>query len=343
MFIRQALTRLALTHPPSTVRFLLIDLKGGVVLAPFDRLPHALGEVIDNATAALAALDEMRSELDRRLGELRRAGLADIAAWHDAGLPRWPRLVVVVDEVAELTIGNVGKDKAAQSERNAATGRLCELGRLGRAAGIHLVVCTQRPDAEAVPGQLKANLGGTVAFRVRNSANSHILLDSDRAALLPPRKGRAVWQHERMEEVQVVHLSQEECQRLLEERWLREVEASRTPAASGGGAPAPRAGWPRPGGRRRHSRRSAGGSDASRHGSGGQGAGPLWRIRVAAPPASTRCRRARRPTENVRPPSPPRCPQRTATDRRRPMPGSTSTSSSWRTASTRTWRVGRPT
>jgi hypothetical protein len=171
----------------------------------------------------------MRSELDRRLGELRRAGLADIAAWHDAGLPRWPRLVVVVDEVAELTIGNVGKDKAAQSERNAATGRLCELGRLGRAAGIHLVVCTQRPDAEAVPGQLKANLGGTVAFRVRNSANSHILLDSDRAALLPPRKGRAVWQHERMEEVQVVHLSQEECQRLLEERWLREVDGVEDP------------------------------------------------------------------------------------------------------------------
>jgi hypothetical protein len=196
-----------------------------VVLAPFDHLPHALGAVIDNPTAALAALDEMRSELDRRLGELRRAGLADIAAWHDSGLPRWPRLVVVVDEVAELTIGNVGKDKAAQSERNAATGRLCELGRLGRAAGIHLVVCTQRPDAEAVPGQLKANLCGTVAFRVRNSANSHILLDSDRAALLPPRKGRAIWQHERMEEVQVVHLSQEECQRLLEERWLCEIDA----------------------------------------------------------------------------------------------------------------------
>ena len=246
VFIRQALTRLGLTHPPSAVRFLLIDLKGGVALAPFERLPHALGGAIDNATAALAALDEMRSELDRRLGELRRAGLADIAAWHDSGLPRWPRLVVVVDEVAELTIGNIGGGKAAQAERNAAASRLCELARLGRAVGIHLVACTQRPDAEAMPGQLKANLGGTLAFRVRNSTNSHILLDSDRAALLPPRKGRAIWQHERMEEVQVVHLSQEECQRLLEERWLREVEAVEDPGGIRRWVPARTANWSAP-------------------------------------------------------------------------------------------------
>jgi hypothetical protein len=246
VFIRQALARLSLTHPPSAVRFLLIDLKGGVALAPFEQLPHALGGAIDNATAALAALDEMRSELDRRLGELRRAGLADIAAWHESGLPRWPRLVVVVDEVAELTIGNIGGGKAAQAERQAAASRLCELARLGRAVGIHLVVCTQRPDAEAMPGQLKANLGGTLAFRVRNSANSHILLDSDRAALLPPRKGRAIWQHERMEEVQVVHLSQEECQRLLEERWLREVETVEDPGGIRRWAPVGTANWRAP-------------------------------------------------------------------------------------------------
>jgi S-DNA-T family DNA segregation ATPase FtsK/SpoIIIE len=81
-----------------------------------------------------------------------------------------------------------------------------EIARLGRAVGVHLILCTQRPDAEAVPGQLKANLAGTIAFRVRSEVNSHILLESDGAALLPHHPGRAIWAHERLEEFQVTAL-----------------------------------------------------------------------------------------------------------------------------------------
>ena len=84
---------------------------------------------------------------------------------------------------------------------------------------IHLVCCTQRPDADAVPGQLKANLDGTVAFRVRAAINSFILLDSDRAAWLPPHPGRAVLAHEKVEEFQAVDCSPEESRQLLLARW----------------------------------------------------------------------------------------------------------------------------
>ena len=87
--------------------------------------------------------------------------------------------------------------------------------------GVHLVCCTQRPDAEAVPGQLKANLAGTVAFRVRAAVNSYILLDSDRAALLPPNPGRAIWQENSTEEFQAVDCSLEESRELLLARWPR--------------------------------------------------------------------------------------------------------------------------
>jgi DNA segregation ATPase FtsK/SpoIIIE, S-DNA-T family len=68
--------------------------------------------------------------------------------------------------------------------------------RLGRATGFHVIVSTQRPDAEAVPGQIKANIPATVAFRVRSAINSRILLGEENvaAASLPPRPGRGIWQ-----------------------------------------------------------------------------------------------------------------------------------------------------
>jgi hypothetical protein len=69
-----------------------------------------------------------------------------------------------------------------------------------------------------VPGQLKANLAGTVAFRVHAQVNRLILLENDRAALLPHRPGRAIWAHERLEEFQAIHLAAAEAERLVARR-----------------------------------------------------------------------------------------------------------------------------
>jgi DNA segregation ATPase FtsK/SpoIIIE-like protein len=69
---------------------------------------------------------------------------------------------------------------------------------------IHFVCGTRRPDAAAVPERLKANLDGTVAFRVRAAVNSFILLDRDRPSLLPPHPARAVFADETVEEFQAV-------------------------------------------------------------------------------------------------------------------------------------------
>ncbi len=136
-----------------------------------------------------------------------------------AATASWSGNMAAMDEVAELTVRDLGDDRAARAAQQAATGRLCEIARLGRSVDIHLVCCTQRPDAEAVPGQLKANLGATVAFRVRAAVNSFILLDSDRASRLPPHPGRAVFAHETVEEFQAVDCSLEESRRLLLARW----------------------------------------------------------------------------------------------------------------------------
>jgi hypothetical protein len=215
VFLRQAVTRLVLVHPPDELRLVCVDLKGGVELDSLARVPHAVEPVVSTVEDAARALGTVREEIDRRLSVLREAGVRDVDAWAEAGRPPWPRLVVVVDELAELTVRELGGAPAAVAAQKAATGRLGEIARLGRAVGVHLLLCTQRPDAEAVPGQLKANLAGTVAFRVRSEVNSHILLESDRAALLPHHPGRAIWAHERLEEFQAIHVGADEAEHLL--------------------------------------------------------------------------------------------------------------------------------
>ena len=215
VFLRQALTFLCREHGPEDLQLALIDLKGGVELAHFSYLPHSIYPLADSLLSASETLERVRQELDRRLREVREAA----SLGRPAAPPSWPRLLVVVDEVAELTCRDLGDDRAARAAKQAASGRLGEIARLGRSVGVHIVCCTQRPDAEAVPGQLKANLQGTVAFRVRAAVNSYILLDSDRAALLPPHPGRAIWQEETMEEFQAVDCSLEESRQLLLARW----------------------------------------------------------------------------------------------------------------------------
>ncbi len=191
VFLRQVLTWLALRFQPAQVRLLLLDLKGGLALSRFGRLPHALRPVVSDVLEAPAALLEVREEMQRRQALMEAANAEDIDDWHEAGRERLPRVIAVVDELAQLSMGALGgkENDEARAAQKRAVGLLCELGRLGRGLGVHLILGTQRPDADAIPGQLKAVCGGTVAFRVRNISNSQILLDCDRAALLPSIRG----------------------------------------------------------------------------------------------------------------------------------------------------------
>ncbi|MDA8393678.1 MAG: FtsK/SpoIIIE domain-containing protein [Candidatus Dormibacteraeota bacterium] len=215
VFLRQVLTVLCREHEPEDLQVALIDLQGGVELAPFRGLPHAIYPLADGLLAAAETLERVRQEVDQRLREVREAASLE----RPASPPSWPRLLVVVDEVARLTCLDLGDGRADRAAQQAASGRLGEIARLGRSVGVHLVCCTQRQDAEAMPGQLRANLQGAVAFRVRAAVNSHNCLDSDRAALLPPHSPRAIWREETLEEFQAVECSLEGSHQLPVARW----------------------------------------------------------------------------------------------------------------------------
>ncbi len=171
--------------------------------------------VAASLTVAGQTLERVRPTQDRRLAEV----LVGPKGKDSSVLAIGRRMAATVDEVAELTVRDLGDDRAARAAQQAATGRLCEIAGLGGSVDVHLVCCTQRPDAGAVPGQMKANLDGTVAFRVRAAVNSFILLDSDKASLLPPHPGRAIFAHETVEELQAVDCSVEESRKLLLARW----------------------------------------------------------------------------------------------------------------------------
>ena len=205
------------SNAPERLRLGFIDLKGGMELNLFARLPHRLGPVLREWQECGSLLEELNADLDRRQAAFDAAGVVSLREWNgrypEAGLPY---LVLVVDEAAELTAVESG-DRAERASRQAQLALLTRLCRLGRAAGIHVITATQRPDAEAVPGQLKANLPATMAFRVRDSVNSRVLLGdgNPQAASLPAIAGRGIWQAEVQVEVQTPWLSREEAVRLL--------------------------------------------------------------------------------------------------------------------------------
>jgi len=195
VFLRQALTELVRERPPTQLRLVLADLKGGMEFTLFSRVPHLLCPVVNDVQGFAEAMTVVTEELDRRMGLLREAGVESLKAWNLAYPERrMPYVVVVVDELGEITIKS--SEREDQIARQLNVNLLSRVARLGRAPGVHMILCTQRPDAEVVPGQIKANLNAILAFRAQDPIQSQILLGQGdiAAALLPAEApGRAIW------------------------------------------------------------------------------------------------------------------------------------------------------
>ena len=194
VLINTLLCSLLARRSPDELRLILIDPKR-VELRPYRDLPHLLTPVILEPEKAKNVLFHACRELDRRTRVLEQHGMRNIAGYNqycrqvaeaqsgkrgkkgeDAEeLPQpLPRLVIVVDELADLFIH-------ARAEVTPSIQRLLSLG---RAEGIHLVLATQRPSTDIVSGTLKANLPTRIAFRVASYVDSRTILDRTGAELL---------------------------------------------------------------------------------------------------------------------------------------------------------------
>jgi DNA segregation ATPase FtsK/SpoIIIE, S-DNA-T family len=181
--INSLITSLLVTRTPDEVQFVMIDPKQ-VELSQYRGLPHLRLPVVTDMEKVVAALRWTVLEMERRYGLFADVGARNIVAFND----RFPDerlvyLVLVVDELADMMM-----TAAEDVER-----LICRLAQLGRAAGVHIVVATQRPSVDVLTGLIKANLPTRIAFAVSSQIDSRVILDRTGAERLLGR-GDALYQ-----------------------------------------------------------------------------------------------------------------------------------------------------
>lgn len=161
----------------------IADFKGGV---DFPKVWHQKCRMCFTEEDLLYTLGQLVAVLEYRKGRLAETGCPNLDAYNEATGDNLPRLVFACDEVAEL-LDKTGRSK--EEKEQLARPRLATLARLGRAFGIHLILATQRPDANILPGQIKNNLDFRVCGRADNVL-SQIILDNTSAADQIPKDAR---------------------------------------------------------------------------------------------------------------------------------------------------------
>jgi len=165
---------------PDEVKFLLVDPKM-VELSQYNGIPHLLAPVVVDPKKAASALKWIVKEMENRYELFAAAGVRDIERYNKmkAGktisrTPALPFIVVIIDELADLMMVAAGEVEEA----------ICRLAQMARAAGIHLVIATQRPSVDVITGVIKANIPSRISFAVSSQIDSRTILDATGAEKL---------------------------------------------------------------------------------------------------------------------------------------------------------------
>ena len=157
---------------PEEVRLIMVDPKM-VELGIYNGIPHLLIPVVTDPKKAAGALQWAVTEMMKRYRAFSEVGVRDLKSYnaHAARQPdmeKMPQIVVVIDELADLML--VAAKEVEES--------ICRVAQMGRAAGMHLVIATQRPSADVITGLMKANIPSRIAFAVASALESRIILDT---------------------------------------------------------------------------------------------------------------------------------------------------------------------
>ena len=162
---------------PDEVRLIMIDPKM-VELGVYNGIPHLYVPVVTDPKKAAGALQWSVVEMLKRYRLFSEAGVRDLESYNklcqSREEPTMPRVVIVIDELADLML--VASKEVEES--------ICRVAQMGRAAGMHLVIATQRPSADVITGLMKANIPSRIAFAVSSAMESRIILDQGGAEKL---------------------------------------------------------------------------------------------------------------------------------------------------------------
>ena len=164
---------------PEDVKLIMIDPKM-VELGVYNGIPHLLIPVVTDPKKAAGSLQWAVVEMMRRYKAMSDAGVRDLESYNsiienqEVDGTKLPQVVVIIDELADLML--VAAKEVEES--------ICRIAQMGRAAGIHLVIATQRPSADVITGLMKANIPSRIAFSVASAMESRIILDTQGAEKL---------------------------------------------------------------------------------------------------------------------------------------------------------------
>lgn len=167
VMINGILTSLLYRNSPSDLKLILVDPKQ-VELTPYNDIPHLLTPVINEPEKCISALKWAVAEMERRLRTMAEVGKRNIGEYNNLKKEEgMPYIVIVIDELADLMM-MAARDVEALIVR---------LAQKARAAGIHLVLATQRPSVDVITGLIKANVPARIAFTVASQVDSRTIID----------------------------------------------------------------------------------------------------------------------------------------------------------------------
>ncbi|MCR4672866.1 MAG: DNA translocase FtsK [Lachnospiraceae bacterium] len=166
---------------PEDLRMIMIDPKM-VELSVYNGIPHMAAPVVNDPKQAAAVLNSVVETMMNRYKRFAQVGAKDIGSYNervaalpaDSGIPKMPYIVVIIDELADLMM--VAKNDVEDA--------IVRLTQLARAAGIHLIIATQRPSVNVITGLIKANVPSRIAFAVSQGVDSRTIIDANGAEKL---------------------------------------------------------------------------------------------------------------------------------------------------------------
>lgn len=209
--INTIITSILFNALPTEVKFILVDPKM-VELTQYNNIPHLLTPVVNDPKQAAAALRWAVREMERRYALLAAASVRDIGRYNELAenhqQEKLPQIVVIIDELADLMMVTPVEVQEA----------IIRLAQKARAAGIHLILATQRPSVDVITGLIKANVPSRISFAVSSQIDSRTILDMGGAEKLLG-KGDMLFSPSGMPKpmrVQGAFISDDEVDRLLE-------------------------------------------------------------------------------------------------------------------------------
>ena len=169
--INTIITSIIYKAKPSEVKFVMVDPKV-VELSVYNGIPHLLIPVVTDPRKAAGALAWAVQEMDNRYNVFAQKGVRDLKGYNalaekEEGMGKLPQIVIIIDELADLMM------VAAKEVEDS----ICRLAQKARAAGMHLIIATQRPSVDVITGIIKANVPSRIAFSVSSQVDSRTILD----------------------------------------------------------------------------------------------------------------------------------------------------------------------